>query len=108
LARGGIPVGQVAIGRRGRSAVHRWLRMCIGVENAEPDARLGQIPSHGHPDGCQPVVRECVGSRDDGQHVDACGETTDDAYLRGPQSGSTEKRVGGYRGFQNDGFWLRL
>lgn len=72
--------------------------MVVCVEDAEADAGVSEIAADGELELGQTVVGEEVGACDDGEDVDADGETTDGVDVGWREGGADGGRV--------DGVWV--
>lgn len=72
--------------------------MVVGVEDAEADACVSEIAADGELEGGETVIGEEVSASDDGEDVDAGGETTDGGDVGGRKGGTERGRV--------DGVWV--
>lgn len=83
-----------------------WVR--IKVEYSEPDTCFCQISSDGHFYGRQPFVGKSVRSGDDGQDINSGREGANYVDLRLRKNRSTEERISGDRGLEDDRFGIGL
>ena len=105
----GITVGGIAVEGLWRVVVVVIVLWVVGVhiEDAEADAGLCEVSADGDFDGSQAVIGEGVCAGDDGEDVDAGGETTDGGDLVGGEGGSAQIGMGCDGGFEDHGIGIR-